>query len=94
MRLIEIEALENGAHNNQTIDGVIPVPSGWAVIRGNEELENFPFGSFEVESVDGVTYMKDGSWVAGVMPEPEPVPEAEPTTEEILDAMLGVNRYE
>lgn len=91
MRIIEINALDNGAHNNQTINGVIPVPSGWAVIRGNEELENFPFGSFEVENVDGVTYMKEGSWVAGVMPEPEPVPEAEPTTEEILNAMLGVS---
>ena len=26
--------------------------------------------------------------------EPEPVPEAEPTAEELLDIMLGVNRYE
>ena len=95
MRIVEIKANELGGHRNQTINGVtpttFPVPSGWAVIRGNEELENFPFGNFEVENVDSVDYMNEGSWVAGVMPEPEPVPEAEPTTEEILNAMLGVS---
>lgn len=76
MRIIEIVALDNGAHRNQN-GGIAVVPEGWAVIRGNEELENFPFGNFEVEYIDGVPYMKEGSWTPLPMPEPEPVPEPE-----------------
>lgn len=95
MRLIEIKALENGAHNNQTVNGVtlstFPVPEGWAIIPEDMVCENFPFGEITVdESVPPVVT----SWTPGVMPEPEPEPEPEPTAEEILDAMLGVNRYE
>lgn len=76
MRIIEIASLDNGAHRNQS-GGVSVVPDGWAVIRGNEELENFPFGNFEVEYIDGAPYMKEGSWTPLPMPEPEPVPEPE-----------------
>lgn len=90
MRLIEIKALDNGAHNNQTIDAVVPVPAGWAVIPDDMVCENFPFGDVEAEEIDGV--MTVTKWIPGVMPEPEPMPEAEPTTEEILDAMLGVSK--
>lgn len=90
MNIIEIAPLDNGAHRNQN-GGLSYVPAGWAAIRGNEELENFPFGSFEVEYVDGVPYMVEGSWIPGEMPEPEPIPEPEPTADEIINAMLGVN---
>lgn len=76
MKIIEIAPLDNGAHRNQN-GGLSVVPEGWAVIRGNEELENFPFGSFEVETVDGVPYMIEDSWTPLPMPEPEPVPEPE-----------------
>lgn len=88
MRIIEIAAQENGAHRNQS-GGLSVVPSGWAVIPDIMECENFPFGEIEVEEVNGV--MTVTKWTAGTMPEPEPIPEAEPTTEEILDAMLGVS---
>jgi hypothetical protein len=86
MNMLEIKALDNGAHRNQTYHGVLP--EGWAVIPAGMECENFPFGEVEVEEVDGV--MTVAKWTPGEMPEPEPIPEAEPTTEEILDAMLGV----
>lgn len=93
MRIIEIIALDNGAHRNQTYNGNLP--EGWAIIRGDKELTNFPFGNFEVEQVDGVTYMVKDSWVAGEMPEPEPVPEpeVEPDVWDELDAAYqkGVN---
>ena len=89
MRIIEIAALSNGAHRNQTGE-LRTIPEGWAIIRGDAELENFPFGTFEVEERAGKLYMKEDTWVPGIMPEPEPVPEPEPTTEEILNAMLGV----
>lgn len=96
MRLIEIQALDNGAHNNQTIDGVdpstFPVPDGWAVIRGDKELENFPFGSFEVEAIGGTSYMVEDSWTPGELPELEPDP-VDPTVWDELDAAYqeGVN---
>lgn len=80
MRLIEIQALENGAHNNQTINGVIPVPAGWAVIPEDMECENFPFGEVEAAEIDGV--MTVTKWTPGTMPEPEPEPEPEPTLDE------------
>lgn len=69
MRIIEIAPLSNGAHRNQTTSAVIPVPEGWAVIPDTMETPNFPFGEITVEN--GIVT----SWVAGVMPEPEPEPE-------------------
>lgn len=96
MRMIEIKARDNGAHNNQTIDGAnpsaFPIPEGWAVVPDEMVCENFPFGEVTAKKVDGV--MTVAKWVPGIIPEPEPEVEPEPTTEEILDAMLGVNRYE
>ena len=86
MRIIEIVALDNGAHNNQTYHGILP--EGWAVIPDELETANFPFGEVTVEEINGVPTVT--GWVPGTMPEPEPVPEPEPTTEEILNAMLGV----
>ena len=84
MRLIEINALENGAHDNFTTSDVIPVPDGWAIIPDDMEIPStFPFVDLTVR--DGfVTEMREG-----VMP-PTPEPEEQPTTDEILDALLGV----
>ena len=78
MKIIEIVALDNGAHRNQS-GGISVVPEGWAVISDNDELENFPFGTFEVEERygNGVMYMVENSWTPLPMPEPEPVPEPE-----------------
>ena len=92
MNMLEIKALDNGAHNNQTYHGVLP--DGWAVIPNGMTLENFPFGEVEAEEVNGV--MTVTKWTAGVMPEVPEVEETEtePTTEEILNAMLGVTTNE
>lgn len=94
MFTIEILALDNGAHNNQTYHGVLPY--GWAMMTADPRtLENFPFGSFEVEYINGTAYMVEGSWVPGEMPEPEPEPkpETEDDVWEQLDAAYteGVN---
>ena len=86
MRIIEIAPLENGAHRNQN-GGLSVVPKGWAIIREGEDLPNFPFGSFEVEHIDGVPYMKEDSWIPGTMPEPEPV-EPEPTQLDRIEAQV------
>lgn len=89
MRIIEIVALDNGAHNNQTSDvDFTSIPDGWAVVPDGIKCENFPFGEVTAEEIDGI--MTVTKWIAGVIPvEPEPE-QVETTTEEILNAMLGV----
>lgn len=86
MRIIEIAALENGAHRNQSGDATV-VPSGWAVIPEDMECENFPFGAVEVAEVDGV--MTVTKWIAGEMPEPEPEPEPQPTQLDMIEAQVA-----
>lgn len=50
MKMIEIAALDNGAHNNQTFNGILP--NGWAIIPEElEPLANFPFGEVTAEEV-------------------------------------------
>ena len=92
MRIVEIQALDNGAHRNQTVSGAFAVPDGWAEIPADVSIpETFPFVDLEVEGQRVV------SMTAGVVPEPEPEPEPEPTeTEQLradvdfLAAMAGV----
>lgn len=81
MRIVEIAALQNGAHRNQTSR---VCPDGWAIIPDDMECENFPFGSVTVE--DGIVT----AWEAGVIPaEPEPTAEEQReiayNTEEIIE---------
>ena len=80
MVIVEISALENGAHRNQICNTLV-VPSGWAVVKDVSKLQNFPFGSFQVEQVNGVTYVLDNSWTPLPIPEPEPEPIPEPEVE-------------
>lgn len=92
MQIIEITALPNGAHRNQTGD-FRTIPEGWAVVPEEMEIpETFPF--VDIEAEDGVVT----SMTAGTVPEPEPEPEPEPgpeyvTYEELAAAIReGVNR--
>ena len=87
MRIVEIKALDNGAHRNQTGNPrwLAEIPAAVAI------PETFPF-------VDVVTSGgKIVSLRARVVPDPEPQPEPEPTeTEQLradvdfLAAMAGV----
>lgn len=91
MKIIEIQALDNGAHRNQTTTSTT-IPTGWAEIPADVTIpETFPFVDIQVEGNKVV------SMTAGVVPEPEPQPEPEPTeTEQLradvdfLAAMAGV----
>lgn len=76
MTIIEIAALSNGAHRNQTGTSSA-IPDGWAIIPDGMETPNFPFGEVEVAEINGV--MTVTKWTAGTIPEPEPEPEPEPT---------------
>lgn len=91
MRIIEIKALDNGAHRNQT-GTFTTIPEGWAVIPEDMKTENFPFGEVVAEEIDGV--MNVTEWIPGVIPDPEPIPEPEPTAEEMLNALVGGMSYE
>ena len=85
MRIIEIAALSNGAHRNQTVN-FSTIPSGWAVIPDGMETPNFPFGEVEVAEINGV--MTVTKWTAGTVPEPEPEQEPEPTQLDRVEAQV------
>ena len=74
MRIIEIEALSNGAHRNQT-GSFTTVPDGWAIIPDDMETPNFPFGEITVDSSTPPTVT---NWIPLPIPEPEPEPEPTP----------------
>jgi hypothetical protein len=77
MKMIEISRLSNGAHRNQTLNGSMPCPEGWAVVPAGLDTPNFPFGDVTVAEIDGVKTVT--SWTP--LPIPEPEPEPEPVTE-------------
>ncbi len=85
MQIIEILALDNGAHRNQSGD-FRTIPEGWAVVPYGETLENFPFGTPTVEEINGV--MTVTAWEVGEIPEAEPEPEAEPTQIDVIEAQV------
>ena len=66
MRIIEINALPNGAHRNQTINRDMRLPDGYALIPEGMELKNFPFGTVEATSIDGVMTLT--AWTPGEPP--------------------------
>lgn len=81
MRIIEITALENGAHRNQE-GAFVSIPEGWAVIPFSMAVpDTFPFVDIEVE--DGIVV----KMTAGIVPEVEPV-EPEPTQLDIIEAQV------
>lgn len=88
MQIIEIKALENGAHRNQS--GTFnSVPDGWAVIPDNMAIpETFPFVDVEVKN--GVVK----KMTAGVVPEIQEMPvDTTPTAQDDTDAMLIEHEY-
>lgn len=81
MRIIEIAALDNGAHRNQN-GGMSVVPEGWAVIPETMTIPaTFPFVNITVK--DGVVT----SMTAGIVPEVEPVEEV-PSQLDIIEAQV------
>ena len=91
MQMLEIMALKNGAHRNQTYNGYLP--DGWALIPDNLETPNFPFGEVTVEDMEG--RMVVATWTPLQMPEPEEPPkqEAKYNVQDDIDAMLIDQEY-
>ena len=89
MTIIEITALPNGAHRNQTVSGAVMVPDGWAALPDGMDTPNFPFGEVTVNDAAPPVVT---SWTAGELPEPEPEPDPQPTTEERVAALEAENK--
>lgn len=89
MRLIKIEPTKSGGHFAQTIDHISKIPDGWAVVPDDMETPNFPYGAVVVEEIYGIPTVT--SWAPGEIPEPLPSQEGEPSTDEVLNALLGVS---
>lgn len=101
MKIIKIEANENGSHNNQESNAILPViPDGWAVIPDDMSIpDSWPFVGIEAEKISvnpEESPVSEGEedmlWVVtsmtpGIVPEPGPMPEQEPTAEEDLMQM-------
>ena len=72
MKIIEIPALDNGAHRNQTTTSTT-IPTGWAEIPADVTIpETFPFVDIQVEGSKVV------SMTAGVVPDLSPSPSRSP----------------
>lgn len=67
MKMLEFNALSNGAHRNQDIHGALP--DGWAVIPDGMTLEAFPFGEVEAAMDEETGLMTVTKWTPGTMPE-------------------------
>lgn len=87
MQIIELVALDNGAHRN-LVGPFSAVPDGWAIVPDGMTCENFPFGDVVAKEIDGL--MTVTMWTAREIPEsPEVAVEptkAEPTEMERLRA--------
>lgn len=91
MRMLEIVALGNGAHNNQTFYGTLL--DGWALVPDGVELpDTFPFVNIEVANDDEGRAVVV-SMTAGVVPGPEPQPDPEPSEADDTAAMLIDHEY-
>lgn len=81
MRIIEIAALENGAHRNQTCNTLKVIPEGWAIIPDSMVTENFPFGEIETQLTNNIYVVT--KWTPGVIPTPEEPKEPETGLEDV-----------
>ena len=89
MLLIELAALENGAHRNQRSDAGLPVlPEGWLPVA--PELEEEAWGYLPFINITEVTDGIITGVEQGTTPEPGPEPELLPTDTEVLNTLLGV----
>ena len=87
MKIIKINALENGGHDNQESEFIKEVPEGWAKIPDDMEIpDTFPFVNIKV----------DGKIVTEILPgfvpeEPEPDPIGPPETQVLGREITDLN---
>lgn len=84
MRIIEICALENGAHRNQT--GGRSVPEGWAILPETMVCENYPFGEVEVDETQTPPVVT--KWIPGERPAVSESDTSAPTWQDRMEAQV------
>jgi len=89
MKIIEIQALDNGSHRNQTGE-FTSIPEGWAVIPDDMETPSFPFGAMEVAEVDGV--MTVTKWTAGELPKEEEAQAPISKVEQLIETLYKAGK--
>lgn len=73
MKIIEIKALSNYGHRNQSGE-FDTIPNGWAVVPDDMQTNNFPFGEIETQEIDGVLTVT--KWTPCDVPEQEHIPKS------------------
>ena len=73
MTIIELQAMSNGAHRNQT-GNFKTIPNSWAIVPNNIQTDNFPFGDIETQEINGVLTVT--KWTPLDIPEQEPITES------------------
>lgn len=106
MRIVEIEALENGSHRNQTGHFDV-IPEDWAVIPDDMETPNFPFGEIEtedeeiktVEIIEGEEVEKVigtrkvvTKWIAGTVPETKELEAPVSKVEQLINTLYKAGK--
>ena len=82
MLIIEINALENGAHRNQESPFILEAPSGWIEVPKELEEEAMSYLPFIVLDID-----ENGALIGvsqGEVPEIEPEQEETKTIEDVI----------
>ena len=107
IRIIKIEAGENGSHAYQTIDRLTRLPEGWAIIPTVKEVRKTSTGkTVKIEKEMATPNLPYGdivveticgvptvtSWTPREMPE-IPEAEAEPSAQDDTDTMLIDHEY-
>ena len=59
--------------------------ANWKVLKDGEVIN-----TIVADKAFAMIYAEMNGYTMEEMPEPEPVPEAEPTTDDVLNALLGV----
>ena len=96
MQIIEIKSLPNGAHNNQTLHGVLP--EGWVKIPDDLAIpDTFPFVNITVDG-DTVTSMVENleayeAMKAEVKARKTEEIKTKPTVQDDIDKMLIDQEY-
>lgn len=105
MTIFKIAPLPNGAHDNQIISDVVPIPDGWALLPepiATPNTENYPFADITTETVlkdsdlgrnlDPKLFGKRDSIEVVTEYKPLPMPEPEPEPE-LTPAQKRENAY-
>lgn len=93
MKIIEINALDNGAHRNQNGKFTI-APNGWAIIPDDMEIpETFPFVNFTVDEDGNVTTIEANQEAYDAAKASEEEVKSTPSVQDDIDTMLVDHEY-